>query len=393
MRIVLPIGFILALIGAYGWLWLATAARLEEGLETWMESRRAAGLEADYDRVRITGFPYRLTMSVERPRIAGPRIVGARAAGFRRTASQKAARWRWQGERLLVHALPLQSSHVIIEATGEHALTIERHEGERINLTDTIVTAEAARASFVRTRGELGRLAIDVQGLAGQQSIRVQTTDEDKASPSAKNARKTFSIERVQLHSAPDDAKALDTAQSSPGAQRRVILRAEGARSGAPLVPGLGTTVERTEGRFIITGIPGEMARTHGWFAAQTLQAWRSKQGEITVDGLSLDWAPISASATGALTLDRRGRPQGSLDLRVEHPGEILTGLAGNGLVDHSFAALVRSVLSLLITEDDQPAEQVALPLTLKNGMVELAGMRVGATGTFFHEDPETAPE
>ena len=73
-----------ALAVLWGGAWVAGARALERWVETWFVETAAGGMQAGYDHVGVGGFPLRLDLTVERPRLLDPlTLVGWRAEGVR----------------------------------------------------------------------------------------------------------------------------------------------------------------------------------------------------------------------------------------------------------------------------------------------------------------------
>ncbi len=401
MRLILPVGFIALALGAYSWIWFATADRLEGRFGSWVEARRAEGLEVGTGRSRVTGFPYRLNLTVEDLRVAG---------------QQDRRRWAWQAQTLRIHALPLQSSHVILELDGLVSLTREEDTARGTRIVRTEGVPGSARASLVWTGDALARIAVDIQNLTGHRERLLRGPDRTLETP----RRMPFEAARLQLHTI--DGAGTDGPSAPSGVSRRLILRSDRIAWSGTVLPALGETIARAEARLILTGLPDQMLRRQGLLSRDSFRAWRANSGTVHVDGLEVDWSPVRLDATGTMTLDRRGRPQGSLDVTVTNLAEAVDGLAQGGLLDHAMATLAGSALTSLGAETgtghggagdgatghenrrnedrrdqdgrdqdgrDQDRGQagkaenaLVLPLELGNGFVTVAGARVARIGS-----------
>ncbi len=72
MRYLILIGLVVAAMFGYYFYWNSLADTLVAGIERWIDQRRADGYEIDHAGYDVRGFPFRLTLVVEAPRIARP---------------------------------------------------------------------------------------------------------------------------------------------------------------------------------------------------------------------------------------------------------------------------------------------------------------------------------
>jgi hypothetical protein len=71
IRIFAAIAVVVVLLGGYAGYWFYVAARLDKGIDGWVDSQRRAGVTVDFERAVITGFPFALRTTFRQPHIAG----------------------------------------------------------------------------------------------------------------------------------------------------------------------------------------------------------------------------------------------------------------------------------------------------------------------------------
>jgi hypothetical protein len=108
---------------------------------------------------------------------------------------------------------------------------------------------------------------------------------------------------------------------------------------------------------------------------AQRATAWRDAGGRLEVQGMTLRWGAMAASAAATLAVDEALQPSGAGTLRIANPAQALDALAAGGLVPPRTAATARQILPLLTRLD--PANGgvplIELPVTLEKGALSAA--------------------
>ena len=169
MRYLVLIGVLVAGAGAYSAYWFQVAGAIEPGIAAWADERRAEGFEVAYGGVSVSGFPFRLVVTVHQPSIGRPHPTRA---------------WRWRAPALAAVAQPWNFRHLILSLDGRHRLAYLSQGVWR----ELSARAEVPMVSVVLGRdGQLERFAIDLQGL--------------EASASGWSER--LEAKRIQLHGRP----------------------------------------------------------------------------------------------------------------------------------------------------------------------------------------------
>ena len=95
---------LLALFGAYAAYWWVVAGQIKDGLVAWQQSEKTHKIDAAWQGLRVTGFPFAFRVKIENascrdrawnpaPEVRFGRLTGMRpAVGFRRLASGRARR-------------------------------------------------------------------------------------------------------------------------------------------------------------------------------------------------------------------------------------------------------------------------------------------------------------
>ena len=85
----------------------SAAAGLRDGRDRWTQDRRIAGWNIELGDPEVTGFPMRLEVFVQTPRISGP-----------------GSRWRWDAPNIRARAAPWSPRKIFVSAPGLHVVTL-----------------------------------------------------------------------------------------------------------------------------------------------------------------------------------------------------------------------------------------------------------------------------
>lgn len=136
MRRMIALVTVAALLWSGVWGW--QAMQMRAGLATWFEERRADGWEAEYTALRVRGFPSRIDVTIDAPRLFDPETgVGWRAPFFQ------------------ILGLTYRPGHVILAFPDRQTLTLPEGPQE--------ISAQGMRASLVHDRGALLRMNMEAE--------------------------------------------------------------------------------------------------------------------------------------------------------------------------------------------------------------------------------------
>lgn len=326
------------LFALYSVWWLVLADRIEDGIAAWASARRAEGYEVAYESLSVTGFPYRVEVTIRHPALGRP---------------ENPVPWRWQGETLVGNVLPYDLDHIVLRARGPHHIAYGR---ERLELVP-----ETARASIVFADEALDRLSAEMT--------------EVTAAGSAPSAR----IGLVQLHAR--------RAPGGPPGEAEIALRVEHLRAPALTGTPLGDAVDLLVAQAHLDGA-AERAHRAGLDAA--LVAWQPETAGMAIDNLVLDWGPLRVEAAGQLALDAAHRPSGELATRIRGHDRLIDALVASGEMAANDARYAKAALDTLAQAQarasarDGSGPPIALPLRLRAGRAYLGPVRIARLGPLF---------
>ncbi len=323
MRYVILIGLVVAAMFGYHLYWTSLADGVVAGIERWIDDRRAAGYEIGHAGYEVRGFPFRLTLVVEAPRIAWP----AAPNGF-----------DWRGEWITAYLQPWDPTHVIVDLQGRQRL------GWTVGGVDSAITliAEVARLSVILDRaGKLKRYSADVQG--------AEITLDDR--PPAPVAR----IRMAGRHNRGED-------DARPDGSIDLSFHVERFELPADRTSPLGRILENFQVvAFLPAPVPAEASHA-------ALIRWRDSGGKVDLRRLEAKWGPLEVTGHGTAGLDRAMRPVGSLNAEIRGHEKTLDALVAARQMSRSDAKIANFALKLLSRKGADGRRFVKAPVNLQDG-------------------------
>ncbi len=327
--------FVIALIvlsaAGYAAFWYAAAGKVRDEIARWAVERRAAGWQVQLDEPVISGFPFRIEVSIGAASIAGPGEPPA---------------WAWTAPRLGATAKPWRPEHLDLSAPGLHLLTV----GE-----DTF------RVNAAKAAGELD--ADDKAVRAGRftfQGISVSRGEEPPVSAEAFDIRVGPLAERDRPAG---NASGAQAAGAKPAAGIGLSAHATAITVPELWSAPLGRTVESVGLEAVITG---DMAP--GGKVSDMLTRWRTSGGVVEVEKFSIVWRALRLAATGTFALDASLQPQGATTAEIDGLDQAADALTAAGMID-ARTAFAAKVANKALTLGGGPAR---LPFTIQQQQVYL---------------------
>jgi hypothetical protein len=286
--------------------------QIQLALESWAAARRAQGWQVEYGPPARGGWPMDAALRLPAVRLAKGGL-------------------EWRAEAMRLSLRPWRPDRLHVEAEGPQSLALG---GAPMTLRAAALGADLTlNGNAPPLDGTLQGEALRLEGPAG-----------------------LFSLESLQASF--DGRGATATAFN---------LRLRGlALSGRQP---LGQRIEEITTQAMMQGAWGQA----GPLSAQ-LAAWRDAGGRLEVQGMTLRWGSMAASAAATLALDEALQPSGAGTVRLANPVQAVDALAAGGLVPPRTAAAARQILPLLTRLDSGSGVPVIeLPVTLENGALAAA--------------------
>ncbi|MDP6706901.1 MAG: DUF2125 domain-containing protein [Alphaproteobacteria bacterium] len=345
MRYFLLLAAVATIVLGYVAYYFQVEQGVRDGVVAWVEMRRQQGIEAGYDGLASRGFPFRVVVELDAPRLAAPSAPGAPA---------------WQGRRLSGVIQPWNLEHLILDLSGDGEVSFAQ-SGRRL-----AYAVEQGLASVEGGAGRLARLAVDL----GEVSL----------SEAATAVRLTTA--RLQFHLRPGER---------PSGLWRLTYKAERSRIEAEGTSPLGITVGVLGPEIALAMVEvtlnGRHQSSNGMAAAtvaEVVARWRDTGGSAEINRFKLSWGTLDVEADGTLSLDAEMRPIGALTARVRGHGKLIEALVRTRLMAPAAANGARAVLDLLAKAG---GGVLAVPLTLQNGVLSLGPVALARLSPLLRRD------
>lgn len=312
----LYIPFIIAGIILFGYflLWRAGAAEMKKAVHAWVDDQRQQGLVVDHGRITADGFPFFLRVHVAAPDISAPGL------------------WRWSAERLSLDALPYDLNRLILSPEGMQQFSADGFGAWRGRAADL-------RASIGRdkTRGWVFSMTVGDWSAA-------------RASDAA-----SAHLDKLVFDLAPDaeDPSTLTLNLAGQGLEARAK----------------GETYALSDLRLSVALTDVDLLSE-----ANAAANWRAAGGELLISGLYAEIEAAKISMSGAVSLDDRNRPAGTLKTEIANPAGLARLLEKTGAMTPDQAQQTAAGLSLTAIAN---GGKVAAPIELQDGAVRLAGVKI----------------
>lgn len=314
---------------AFGWSawWGWGAWRAQTGLEGWMEARRAAGWQAEWEEITVAGFPTRIDRTITGLTLANP-----------------SGGWVLSMPFFQILGLNYEPNHLILVWPDEMDLQTPR---QRVAITG-------------------GDLKGSVTFLPGPARELEAATFVFRDLAFASDAGWTSRMDEFRLATRP--------AAGDDGTQD-IGLEIVGLK---PRSPALETLAE--------AGIlPGEVEELKADLAVafdrpwdrQALEDTRPQPREIRIRELAAKWGAAELRLAGSLTFDEEGAASGEVMVKSTNWREILDLARNSGAVPDALIDPVDSALTLLSGLAGR-SETLDIPLTLREGRMSLGPVPLG---------------
>lgn len=326
MRYVFLISAVLGALAGYYALWSHLQGQIEQGVQLFLNGQRALGRIAEIGVMRRGGFPYRLSLRLERLNLADP---------------SGPTRWQLGAEDIVLHFQLWSFRHGIAEIPGR--VTLGWRDGDGRQRVFSLRAGESGRASLViDSTDRWDRLAVD---------LRQVTFDQDLEGYSAGqvlfHARRGESLPATHDVALQVERLKLPPRLDGPLGREVAELRLIGRQSG----PWLGDAPETL------------------------LRNWRDAGGIVEFETVRLKWGDLAISGDGTLALDRQFRLLGAMGSRITGAATALDALAAAGKVPAKDAALAKSALQALEKRDAAGPPYLPLPITAQDGRLMIASI------------------
>jgi len=302
---------VVSILASAGW-WIS-ARNAKQAVQQWSENGGSDGLAAAWSDFTVGGYPFRIEGRFADPTIdliRGDQII------------------RWHAPSLDVSFSPLTPRRMRVDLTGHHELTVQDGDSEARML---VLQAATGWAEIERHQDEDLPREI-VFEFAGVSALDSDTPQLLAATISGSFQRRTTSDDRSADAISNGDATAMATAIAK--------LRVEGLTLPGDLILPFSEPVDVIEIDLALA--EGATDLLAGRVNAARLGAWRDAGGYLAVRRAHIGWGPLTANATGRLSVDAALQPHGQIDTRAAGLEDMIASMESRGLIDTNSAAVAR---------------------------------------------------
>ena len=309
------------LLALYSGYWFLAAGWVRQAIVDWSALQRGNGAEVEFQRLRVTGFPFRLIATLDEPSYAEPATL---------------ERFAWRADRLVGYLQPWNFRHVLVALAGRHHISLRHGELDRrieIDIRQGMASYQAGGdGGLQRLSVVLDQVAIDDRLVTGE-----------------------LRAEHAELHIRP----------GSQGRQPRWDAAFSASRAQAALLAGLPLGPDLSEIE-IETTLAGSLPQAPFPIA---VALWRDAGGTLELRKFRVNWGDLKLEGEGTLALDAEMRPLGALTARI-HKHERLIELAqSGGQLTPNAATGARLVLGLLAAGN---GGVLTVPVRLQDGLLRV---------------------
>ena len=321
---------LLVLAGGYAVYWRIVSGQIKQGLIAWQQSEKKDKVDASWQRLRVTGFPFAFRVEVDNATFRNhtwspaPEVRLAKLSGAARP-------WDFADWRL---EAPNGFTAELAPAAGRPAVKLATAEAD-----GSVTLGEHGDSWFWLNARDIGG---DAGGAVAIRSADIWVTMPTK--PATKDNDPSFGL---------------------AVAMRQVDVPAPPTNFGKTIdALAIGVTVKGALP-------PGPMA--------QAAAAWRDAGGTIEVDNLHLEWSGLGITANGTLALDHKLQPIAAFSGGIEGFGAIINALVAADQMTPEQGSLVQIALTTLAKPGPDGKPQLTAPFTIQNGKMYLGPARLGA--------------
>jgi hypothetical protein len=320
---------LLVLAGGYAVYWRIVSGQIKQGLVAWQQSEKKNKIDASWQRLRVTGFPFAFRIEIDNATFRNhnwspaPEIRLAHLSGAARPWDF--ADWRLTAPHGFAADLAPAAGRPAVKlaaVAADGSVTLGDHDASWFWLNARDVSGDAA-----------GAVAI------GSADMWVSMPPKPAAKDNDPSFGLAVAMRQVSVPAAPVNfGKTIDALA--------VGVTVKGALPAGPI--------------------------------AQAAAAWRDAGGTIEVNNLHVEWSGLGITANGTLALDHKLQPIAAFSSGIEGFNAILNALVAADQMTPEQASLVQIALTMLAKPGPDGKPQLTAPFTIQNGKIYLGPARLG---------------
>lgn len=329
-RTILAVAVMLAAMAVLWWsFWSIGAAQYRLFIDDWINGRRAAGYQVQYDSRDTYGFP---------------RFIGLHFKNFR---WKDADGITIHADDLLLSTLPWQWE--MLDAKFKRGYQITIPINDKITL---VTTADSAHShTELDKKGDWSFIRLDLSNAKAQWA-----------------GNPLFDAEDLEISLARPASPSTD--HTEPGLS--MTTAADNFVLANDILSPFGSEIAKIDATMrLMDWVPDPRRKDQ-------IAAWNNDGGVLEFQNLYLDWGPLLFSAKGTLGLDDDLQPEGAFVGEIGNHDEVIKALLDQNYIPKRDAGMLDSALNLFAKHgmlSDKPSIEV--PITVQLGGLFLGPVRI----------------
>ncbi|MBT3989465.1 MAG: DUF2125 domain-containing protein [Rhodospirillaceae bacterium] len=317
--------------------WFVVATNMKEAMSDWIADRARQGVVASYQKIDVSGFPFKFKVVLTEPKLQTKDLFGA---SHQDLGGEK---WLWQGGQASAEMKPWNFRQFTVDLSGAHDVTFE-DKGGRYRFVGE------AQKFFMATK-------IYADGWPERFQMNFAGVNFSEQNSKAIIAAKSGSINSERLR--PGEAAGYGNAKTKTYSLKAYL---EEVRLPNFLNLPLGLNVQKLSTELSVIG------HLQPSITVQNLAKWRDRGGIIEIELLDATYGTLKTHATGTLALDKNLQPLAAMSANFQGFFPAINKLKNAGYIRSGDAAMAKLVLGVLSRRDNGGKRIISLPLTLQDG-------------------------
>ncbi len=305
-------------VTAYSAYWFIASKEVKKVVLKSIEDQRKVGYQVEHYPIKISGYPYRFIVDIEKPSVIAPENE-----------------WSWQAEKVQLVMQSYNFSHYIGFAPGNHSLTTSK-------LGTITADTDGLKASLKLKKGDVNQISIVANSLIA--------TDENN---------QTTRLDKPNLHIAPMPEDQNDM---------RILVGFDFLQLPAPLpdVEFLGTDVGPVSAPIVIKkGMKLPDYEDFPTFASM-------ENPQIISPLTQIKWGALDLKLkTKELSLDYNNMLKGELSLRLDDVQALENAISGSPLFNE------KSQMALMAAKATFNNEETFMPIQFSDGQAKFLNQKI----------------
>jgi len=335
-HIVIWVAITVSLPAVYSCFWLIMAKKIENDIYHWKRQQETAAWKFDYDKIRVSGFPWNWVFNLENPNFKNIR------------ASNEL---RWSGSQLQMKLKPWDLKNVEFWTKGKQELHFYKKS--------------LIKPVKARIKNGWGKLTLNRFGKIGDLKFSldecvIQTPD----------------TKQVQLNGISVTLSSNLPNKPETRAHQVPLFHLNTEFSGLILPRMAFPSLEKKISELRLSA--DFLGVAEGRTIKEFLSTWSQNGGSLEINHINFKWAKLKFSGNGTLALDDQLQPIAALSAKVSGYKAAINSMVLSGFIKPSLGMVLSFAASILAKKRESlNQEQIGIPLTLQDSFLHLGPVKI----------------